>query len=46
MTGDVEKAILEMYLSRIATRKVAEITDVLSRMKVGKDAVSRTAARI
>ncbi len=46
MTGDVEEAILEMYLSGISVRKVAGITDALSRVKVGKDAVSRITARL
>ncbi|HEV3477729.1 MAG TPA: IS256 family transposase [Rubrobacteraceae bacterium] len=46
MTGDVEEAILEMYLSGISTRKVAGITDALSKVKVGKDAVSRISARL
>jgi putative transposase len=43
MTGDVEEAILEMYLSEISVRKIAGVTDALSRVKVGKDAVSRIA---
>jgi hypothetical protein len=34
-----------MYLSRISTRKIAGITDALSKVKVGKDAVSRIASR-
>src|SRR5215218_5740639 len=46
MTGDVEEAILEMYLSGISTRKVAGITDALSKVRVGKDAVSRIASRL
>ena len=46
MTGDVEEAILEMYLSGISTRKIAGITDALSRARIGKDAVSRIAARL
>jgi putative transposase len=46
MTGDVEEAILEMYLSGISTRKIAGVTDALSRVKVGKDAVSRIARRL
>jgi putative transposase len=46
MTGDVEEAILEMYLSGISTRKVAGITDALSRVRVGKDTVSRIASRL
>jgi transposase-like protein len=46
MTGSVEEAILEMYLSGVSTRKIAGITDALSRVRVGKDAVSRIAKRL
>jgi putative transposase len=46
MTGDVEEAILEMYLSGISTRKIAGVTDALSRVRVGKDAVSTIASRL
>ncbi len=46
MTGDVEEAVLEMYLSGISVRKIAGVTKALSRMKVGKDAVSRIARRL
>jgi transposase-like protein len=46
MTGDVEEAILEMYLSGISVSKIAGVTDALSRVKVGKDAVSRIARRL
>ena len=46
MTGSVEEAVLEMYLSGVSTRKIAGITDALSRVKVGRDAVSRIAARL
>jgi len=46
MTGDVEEAILEMYLSGISVRKIAGVTEALSRVKVGKDAVSRIASRL
>ena len=46
MTGDVEQAVLEMYLSGISTRKIAGVTDALSKVKVGKDAVSRIASRL
>ena len=46
MTGDVEEAILEMYLSGISTRKIAGVTDALSRVRVGKDAVSRITSRL
>jgi hypothetical protein len=44
------KAILEMYLSGISTRKIAEasagIADALSGVKVGKDMVGRRASRL
>jgi putative transposase len=46
MTGDVEEAILEMYLSGISVRKIAGVTEALSRVKVGKDTVSRIARRL
>jgi len=46
MTGDVEEAVLEMYLSGISVRKIAGVTQALSRVKVGKDAVSRIARRL
>jgi putative transposase len=46
MTGDVEEAVLEMYLSGISIRKIAGLTEALSRVKVGKDAVSRIASRL
>jgi len=46
MTGDVEEAILEMYLSGISTRKIAGITDALSKVRIGKDVVSRIASRL
>ncbi len=48
MTGDdVEEAVLEMYLSGISVRKIAGVTETLSRVKVGKkDAVSRIARRL
>ncbi len=46
VTGDVEEAILEMYLSGISTRKIAGITDALSRARIGKDVVSRIASRL
>jgi putative transposase len=46
MTGDVEEAVLEMYLSGISVRKIAGVTDALRRVKVGKDAVSRIASRL
>ena len=46
MTGDVEEAVLEMYLSGISVRKVTGVTEALSRVRVGKDAVSRIARRL
>lgn len=46
MTDDVEEAILEMYLSGISVRKIAGVTEALSRVKVGKDTVSRIARRL
>ncbi len=36
MTGDVEEAVLEMYLSGISVRKIAGVTDALSRVKEGR----------
>ena len=45
-TGNVEEAILEMYLSGVSTRKIAGITEALSRVRIGKDAVSRIATRL
>ena len=35
-----------MYLSGISTRKIAGITEALSKVKIGKDAVSRIAKRL
>jgi putative transposase len=46
MTGDVEEAILEMYLSGICVRKIAGVTEALSKVRISKDAVSRIAARL
>jgi len=46
MTGDVEEAVLEMYLSGISVRKIAGVTEALSRVSIGKDAVSRIARRL
>ena len=46
MTGDVEEAVLEMYLSGVSVRKIAGVTEALSRVRVGKDAVSRIARRL
>jgi transposase-like protein len=46
LTGNVEEAVLETYLSGISTRKIAKITEAVSRVKAGKDAVSRTSKRL
>ena len=46
MTGNVEEAALEMYLQGVSTRKVSAITDALSGVRVGEDAVSRIASRL
>jgi putative transposase len=46
MTGDVEEAVLEMYLCGISVRKIAGVTDALSKVRIGKDAVSRIASRL
>jgi putative transposase len=46
MTGDVEEAVLEMYLSGISVRKISGVTEALSKVRVGKDAVSRIARRL
>ena len=46
MTGNVEEAILEMYLSGISTRKIAEITDTVSPVRIGKDVLSRISERL
>ena len=41
MTGEVEEAVLEMYLQGVSTRKVEAITAGLSKVKISKDTVSR-----
>lgn len=46
MTGNVEEAVLEMYLQGVSTRKVAAITERLSHVTVGKDTVSRLTERL
>lgn len=46
MTGDVEEAVLEIYLSGISVRKIAGVTNSLSRVRIGKDAVSRIVRRL
>ncbi len=38
--------MLEMYLQGVSTRKAAAITEGLSRVRIGKDAVSRVAQRL
>jgi transposase-like protein len=46
MTGSVEEAVLEMYLQGVSTRKVGEVTQALSSVRIGKDTVSRIAERL
>ncbi|MBI5813082.1 MAG: IS256 family transposase [Meiothermus silvanus] len=46
MTGEVEEALLEMYLQGVSTGKIAAITEGLSRIRISKDAVSRIAQRL
>ena len=46
MTGEVEEAVLEMYLQGVSTRKIAAIAEGLSRIRITKDAVSRIAQRL
>ena len=46
MTRDVEEAVLEIYLSGISVRKIAGVTDALSKVRIGKDAVSRVASQL
>jgi transposase-like protein len=46
MTGDVEEAILKMYLSDISVRKIAGVSEALSKVRIGKDGVSRIASRL
>jgi len=45
-TGEVEDAILEMWLQGISQRKIAEVTAKLGAVRIGKDAVSRIALRL
>lgn len=45
-TGEVEDAILEMWLQGISQRKIAEVTERLGAVRIGKDAVSRIAQRL
>jgi putative transposase len=46
MTGDVEEAVLEKYLSGISVKKIAGVTDALSKVRIGKDTVSHIARRL
>ena len=46
MTGDMEEAVLEMYLQGVSTRKIARITGQLSDVAISKDATSRLAGRL
>jgi transposase-like protein len=46
MIGEVEYAVLKMYLSGISVRKIAGVTEALSCVKVGKAAVSRITRRL
>jgi putative transposase len=45
-TGEVEDALLEMWLQGISHRKIAEVTEKLGAVRIGKDAVSRIAKRL
>jgi transposase-like protein len=45
-TGEVEDAVLEMWLQGISQRKIAQVTDKLGAVRIGKDAVSRIAQRL
>jgi hypothetical protein len=46
MTGNLEEAVLEMYLQGVSTRKIEQITGRLSGVKISKDATSRIAQRL
>jgi putative transposase len=41
-----KKLCFEMYLCGISVRRIAGVTEALSRVKVGKDAVRRIACRL
>jgi len=41
--GEVEDAVLEMWLQGISQRKIAQVTEKLGAVRIGKDAASRTA---
>jgi transposase-like protein len=45
-TGEVEDAVLEMWLQGISQRKIAQVTEKLGSVRIGKDAVSRIAQRL
>ena len=45
-TGEVEDAVLEMWLQGISQRRVEEVTRKLGAVKIGKAAVSRIAQRL
>jgi transposase-like protein len=45
-TGEVEDAVLEMWLQGISQRKIAQVTEKLGAVRIGKDAVSRIAQRL
>jgi transposase-like protein len=45
-TGEVEDAILEMWLQGVSQRRIAPITEKFGSVKIGKDAVSRIAQRL
>lgn len=46
MTGNLEEAVLEMYLQGVSTRKIEQITGRLSGVKISKDSTSRIAQRL
>jgi transposase-like protein len=45
-TGSLEDTVLEMSLSGVSTGKIASITDVLNKVRIGKDTVSRVSSRL
>jgi transposase-like protein len=45
-TGEVEDAILEMWLQGVSQRRIAPISEKFGSVKIGKDAVSRIAQRL
>jgi hypothetical protein len=46
MTGDVEEAVLEKYLSGISVKKIDGVTDALSKVRIGKARSTRTGLRV